>query len=464
MKQFVKHILPVLALWAALSCTQQNPDAPAVKMRAVSFCPGVEDTESRTVLDGNTVQWEAGDAICVWDGVQQNKFVRSSGASFTGEIAEEPTALYAYYPELEVNTDTQAVLKTSDETPTFTTFLPSFQRLRPNSVSQGALMTACKPTLDGDNLYGQMQILCSFIKFTIGDAENSKVTKVRFTGLSGKFLSGRCNLVFGDTSIDLETLSENNYVECAPASGACFQNGTYYVTTLPYNHQGFTISVTTEDGKVYEYTKTGWVKLFKNQVVYVGQVDSKIATAGGLTEKYSILVDFINNTGITGVPASAGTATMSVPVNETSYDFPIKGLYGTVGNYLTFNGGSTKDAYVETPALEGKTLKEAVVTWIGYKGGNGNAVWIKDASANYSGKYFTNKAIDGTTKKTYAIPVIGGNNSYPFRVSHVFVLGTNSRGESAQQSLGTPAANASYKIWQGDQINSRVEQIQLIYE
>lgn len=458
-----KYIAAVLLIPAALACSKKVPDRPIPEgMQEVVVRVTVEDSETRSVLDGREVLWETGDAICVWDGTQQNTLSKY-GDDFSGTIAESPTELCAFYPQLGNNAPT-AVVKTDDEDPTFVTFLPSFQRLRPNSVSQGALMSACRPVLSGGALWGEMKIQCSFIKFTIGDAANHPVTKVRFSNTAA-YLSGRCKLEFGESAMSLTTMSENHYVECGPASGAYFANGTYYVTVLPGSlSSGMTITVTTLDGEIYEYTTAEPITLGRNRVAFMGQVDSKIAAGDGLTAKYSIMIDFVNNSGISGWCAdNKSSGTLSVPVNGTSYSFPCYALYNPSRHFLGNSG------YIVTPALFGKTLKQIVVTYKGDSSVGTMGMYIRkeDRSGGLSGFYYTTRNTPdlSNAEKWYTVPAIAQSLSRAMCVSHIFNLGNKqSDGEKSRAIDGSVTDNTSYSIFQTSSSISCMDQIQLIYE
>ena len=466
MKRIFNAMLCMSAI-VAVSCTKSyEPEViGSPKMIKVSF----EEPDVKSSIDGKKVLWEDNDAILIYDGSKQNAFLYNSGGAFDGEITKGSKQFYAVYPELALKStrsDSPILVSSSNDIVKFTTFLPSYQKVRKNSVSQGAIISACQPTLEGDKLSGTMQTLNGFLKFTIADAENSKIAKVRFTA-GTKYMSGRCQVVFGTTkdqtadSLYISTdqsVAENTYVECGPETGRTFENGTYYVSVLPYNYQGMTITLTTVDGKIYEYSTGSWVKPQRNTVQDLGTIDAGIVSGTGLTTKTSILVDFTTNANITNLESTGGTATIAA--NGTSYEVKTNALY------LKDNRvGYIQSGYMETPALENKMLKNVIVTFEGALDSNCkfkmDVAKSSDRKAGLlTGLYYGSNSVQGDNGTTYALPMLGVSKHLYW--SHNFVLGKQSGGETSQ-SIGTPAVNTSYYIV-NRVATAQIAFIELIYE
>lgn len=481
----MKKVLNIFALTTitiVLSACQKEEGTTPVNNGPKKIHVTFSDLATKSALGGDSgkdVLWETGDAICIYDGIAQNKFTYTSGNSFDGEVAED-AEYFAYYPDLQ--SQNQSVAKTSDDPLIFITYLPSYQKVRPNSIFQGAIISACKPELNGDQLTGVMQNLTSFIKFTISDATNNPISKIRFsTPGNSRFMSGQCKLVFDEGNISLSTdsykdksystyIHENSYVECGPASGDSFSNGTYYVSVLPANVPDLTITLYAKNGKVYEYAASSVVNFVRNEVFNVGTIDSKIASEGGLTGKLSIMVDFVNQ-HVSGCPTSADDAVhpITVSANGTTYSMSTYNFYVKANqtDIAYFASNSGKKAYLQTPAMEGKTLKEVTVTWRGHGLNSSAQASIKSVAddAYYSGIYYCNKQIDRTNNQKYfTLPVIGGGAAKPLYVSHRFVLGKVSFGENSGGNTA-PAENTSYILkGQGTSLTSLVEYIHLVYE
>ena len=451
----------------AVSCTKSyEPEViGSPKMIKVSF----EEPDVKSSIDGKKVLWEEKDAILIYDGAKQNAFLFNSGGSFDGEITEGSTEFYALYPELALRSDrgsTTIMVSSSESDVKFTTYLPSYQKVRPNSVSQGAIISACQPTLEGDKLSGSMKTLNGFLKFTIADAENSKIAKVRFTAGS-KYMSGRCQVVFGttkDQSADSLYIStdasvvENTYVECGPETGRTFENGTYYVSVLPYNYQGMTITLTTVDGKIYEYSTGSWVKPQRNTVQDLGTIDAGIVSGTGLTTKTSILVDFTTNANVQNLISDGGTATITA--NGTTYEVATKALY------LKDNRvGYMQNGYMQTPVLADMILKNVIVTFEGALDSNCKfkmdvATTSDRKSGLLTGLYYGSNSVQGGNGTTYALPMLGVSKHLYW--SHNFVLGRQSGGETSQTII-SPAKNTSYYIV-NRVATAQIAFIELIYE
>lgn len=451
----------------AVSCTKGfEPEGP--KMIKVSF----EDAETKSIIDGEKVRWEENDAIMIYDGSKQNGFAyNAETGSFDGAITEGSTKFYALYPELAFRSDravSPIMVASSADAVTFTTFLPSYQKVRANSVSQGAIISACLPTLEGDKLSGSMKIMNGFLKFTIADAENSRIAKVRFTAGS-KFMSGRCQMVFGTTKdksadslyVEINTdkfTSENNYVECGPETGRTFENGTYYVSVLPYGYKGMTITLTTVDGKIYEYSTDSWVKPLRNTVLDLGTIDAGVASGTGLTTKTSILVDFTSNANIENLVSAGGTATIAA--NGTSYNVATKALY-LKNNRVAY----MQKGYMQIPALTDKILKNVIVTFEGALGSNCkfkmDVADSPERTGLLTGLYCGTNSVTGENGKTYALPMLGVSERLYW--SHNFVLGIKKTGGEIEQTITNPEANTSYYIVNRD-ATGQISFIEFIYE
>lgn len=465
MKRIFNAMLCMSAI-VAVSCTKsyEQEVSGSPKMIKVSF----EEPDVKSSIDGKKVLWEEKDAILIYDGAKQNAFLFNSGGSFDGEITEGSTKFFALYPELALRSDrasTTIMVSSSESDVKFTTYLPSYQKVRPNSVSQGAIISACQPTLEGDKLSGSMKTLNGFLKFTIADAENSKIAKVRFTAGS-KYMSGRCQVVFGTTkdqsadSLYISTdasVKENTYVECGPETGRTFENGTYYVSVLPYNYLGMTITLTTVDGKIYEYSTGSWVKPQRNTVLDLGTIDAGVASGTGLTTKTSILVDFTSNANITNLTSAGGTATIAA--NGTSYNVATNALY------LKDNRvGYIQSGYMQTPALKDMILKNVIVTFEGAL--DSNCKFKMDVATTsgraklLTGLYYGSNSVSGGNGSTYALPMLGVSKHLYW--SHNYVLGKQSGGETSQTII-SPEVNTTYYIV-NRVATAQIAYIELIYE
>lgn len=473
MKQTLIYLLA--AVIAVAGCTKEtpaassDPETPAVpeetpeeneesEENASDVYTFTASTQTRSSLDGKAVVWQEKDYLSIYDASGNNNgFTFDSEDVFTGTLADAEGPFYAVYPNLK-SEDIDATYFTADAdagTVAVTTFLPSFQLAEKDSFTQGANVSACSPVLDEatNRLSGTMMNLCGYIKFTVG--EGSGISRIRFS--SNRKLSGKCTVEFdaeGNPSISGQ---ENKFVYCGTNGGGAMDAGTYVVTAFPTSGTAtLTVTVTTTDGEVYERTSEN-AKIIRNEYLDLGDIVTNVMTAEYLTDYTSILVNFTKNAHNTDL-AESPESSINVTFNGKSYAMDYSSMTYSSYGYAQF----AKGAYVITPAIEGKTLKDVVVSWRSHaKNGFANMV-IKTADSdakNVTGVYKAAKS--GVNEKlTYALPTM---NNVVLRASHIFSPYVKNDGESAVTFTETAQANTSYKLIT-TQGTSCVEYIELIYK
>lgn len=234
-----KCFIPFLILGISLlySCTEEAEEIIAEEDEAIvdeapSNVEKVEmefkagnDAVSRTILTtDNAVNWEAGDAISLFDPDSNNKFTTSSsGASvtFTGSAQDNQDTYYALYPY-----DAEATISGS----IITTTLPAEQTAREGSFDKMLNPSVAK---SGNDKILKFKNACAVVKFTLGSVPDGKnIVKAMFRGNNGESLAGPIQI---DASS--ETPVANVQTDFAGTevtlSGEFTSGKTYYFVTVP---------------------------------------------------------------------------------------------------------------------------------------------------------------------------------------------------------------------------------------
>ena len=224
-----KYFIPFLILGTSMlySCTKEeiisdinSSSAEKVKME---FKAGV-DAMSRTVLTTNNfVEWEAGDAISLFDSNGNNKFTTSTGGSsvtFTGSAQNNLEIYYALYPY-----NANAAISGSVVTTTLPAEQVSFEGSFANMLNPSVAKSGSDKTLAFKNV-------CALVKFTLQYTGNNNITKVKFRGNNGEALAGTIHI--DALSATPSATVEAEFAETEVTLSGEFTSGkTYYFVTAP---------------------------------------------------------------------------------------------------------------------------------------------------------------------------------------------------------------------------------------
>lgn len=223
------------------------------------------DAVSRTILTtDNAVNWEAGDAISLFDPDSNNKFTTSSsGASvtFTGSAQDNQDTYYALYPY-----DAEATISGS----IITTTLPAEQTAREGSFDKMLNPSVAK---SGNDKILKFKNACAVVKFTLGSVPDSKnIVKAMFRGNNGEALAGPIQI---DAS--LATPVANVQTDFAGTevtlSGEFTSGKTYYFVTVPTElSQGLTLTFYDDSGNEWKRIGTNKSKLSAGRILNLGTI------------------------------------------------------------------------------------------------------------------------------------------------------------------------------------------------
>lgn len=246
------------------SCSKEVDDevSGTIKVR-MEFRAGI-DAVSRTVLtENNKVEWEADDAISLFDSDSNNKFTTStSGPSvtFTGTAQGNLETYYALYPYNE-----NATISGSEITTTLsaeqTALAGSFAKmLNPSVAKSGA-----------DKLLN-FKNACAVVKFTLG-AGVTNVVKAMFRGNDGEALAGTLKIDVSD-SAPVTTVETGEGTGVTLTSSGGFVTGTdYYFVVAPVElKNGLTLVLYDSDGNEWKRRSGNTVALTAGHILNLGNI------------------------------------------------------------------------------------------------------------------------------------------------------------------------------------------------
>ena len=240
--------------------TDSSLNAGKVKME---FKAGI-DAVSRTVLTtGNAVEWEADDAISLFDPDSNNKFTTSTGGqsvTFTGSAKDNQDIYYALYPY-----DGKATI--SDNV--ITTTLPAEQTARAGSFAKMLNPSVAK---SGSDKTLEFKNTCAVVKFTLQYTGSNNITKVMFRGNDGEVLAGPIQI---DASADIPVATvQTDFAGTEVTLNGVFTSGeTYYFVTAPAElSSGLTITFYDNSGNEWEKVGQKATTLTASRILNLGEV------------------------------------------------------------------------------------------------------------------------------------------------------------------------------------------------
>lgn len=383
-------------------CTKEMSTGGSEKLEQMSF---IASNDSRTtLLSDDSVVWNAGDAISIFDGSANRQFTTSeSGAScmFTGEASQAETYVAMYPYNADASYKDGKIL----------TVIPRTQKAVKGSFGSGANVSIA--SFSGNSF--SMKNIGGLIEFTITSSEYSSI---ELRGNNNERLAGKSYLSFdtvtGDPVVENYGKAEQyGSIEIVPDGADVLEAGTYYVAVLPVTfNKGLKFTFTRKsDGKCAEVSVTDKIEVGRAAISGMGTIDSgKLnwdlalhisildhPTAGTINWPFVVDEDHpkpINTGADDGKWKETRTPLKTL---DGGYDFYIYGgtnvrLISTNGQGLKF--GSTADDYLEFPVIAGYGLSKVVITSGNYNGTNSVTLHIEKVSDSSTvGDSWTNQTV-----------------------------------------------------------------------
>lgn len=303
----INLVLAVLAFFAAASCSHEEYNSiidketagPADVLVPLSLSTG---EMTKTSLAGGSVNWTADDEIAVFDIVNYaNRFsatsVAGSSAVFEGFVGEGTTDFYAVYPyTLAKSADASSIIVTlpAGQTSAGGTFAEEHNI----SVAHG-VKTVGEESVDGINFKN----VCGLIQFTVPQ----RIAAVK----SVSFKAENRDLA-GDLSIsksDLKVTEVANGSNTVKMTGDFAAGSTFYFVVAPGEVNGFSITVTAQNGATYSKTSAKNFTVEAGAMKNLGVIDFKAEPAA--------VAEHIYENGV--LSGTKVTLTLGVPAGMEAY-------------------------------------------------------------------------------------------------------------------------------------------------
>jgi len=280
----INIILAALAMTAAFSCSYEEPYvAPETDGTTPSevLVPLILSTGemTRTSLDGTSVKWTADDHIAVYDNVNYaNDFaatsVDGSSAVFEGFVGEGTTDFYAVYP--------YSCAKGIDAS-NITVTLPSAQTSAAGTFAEEHNISVAHgvKTPGEENVSGiKFDNVCGLIQFTVPK---------RISAVKNVSFKAENRALAGDLSVsksELKVVSVANGSNTVNMTGNFAAGSTFYFVVAPGEVDGFSITVTAQNGATYSKTSTKSFTVEAAAMKNLGEIDFKAEPSAEAVHTY----------------------------------------------------------------------------------------------------------------------------------------------------------------------------------
>ena len=280
----INIILAALAMTAAFSCSYEEPYvAPETDGTTPSevLVPLILSTGemTRTSLDGTSVKWTADDHIAVYDNVNYaNDFaatsVDGSSAVFEGLVGEGTTDFYAVYP--------YSCAKGIDAS-NITVTLPSAQTSAAGTFAEEHNISVAHgvKTPGEENVSGiKFDNVCGLIQFTVPK---------RISAVKNVSFKAENRALAGDLSVsksELKVVSVANGSNTVNMTGNFAAGSTFYFVVAPGEVDGFSITVTAQNGATYSKTSTKSFTVEAAAMKNLGEIDFKAEPSAEAVHTY----------------------------------------------------------------------------------------------------------------------------------------------------------------------------------
>ena len=251
MKKYILPFMSIAMLMAMASCSSSDDEVAEIKEESklvpMTFTATQEsNVGTRAALNGNSVDWQTGDEISIFDGAGNQQFTLTGDVKdgeFSGTASSEATQFTAVYPytdgaQLESDGIVNGITLPAVQTATAGSFDPN-----------AALMMAVSTTDKKYNL--DFKNAVSLVKITTEFACKSIVLSAN-ENIAG---TGKLTYNSGAPSITFES-NQSQTVTLKPATdGGEIAAGTYYIAISPQTLTGFSISFHASD-EYCVYTRT----------------------------------------------------------------------------------------------------------------------------------------------------------------------------------------------------------------
>ncbi len=267
----------LLSIVALASCEREaRDDSPEVPTRKTKISFSAQgEPETAAYLDFSqtpNVRWSDDDLIAVFDGTAKNQFSIDEGtntggsATFSGEVTEGFTNLYAVYPYSAANALSGSSLSVT---------VPAIQTVSSTAKVDPAAIVSVGQVSNGTIEFKQV---CGLLKFTINSSGISEVV------IHGNKLAGTATVATSGV-LSSVTAGENEIV--VRSADGTFASGNYFVAVLPGTTPAevFTVTFVESSGLAHEKTVPMALTIARKGGGAIGAVDNTYTTCRHITNK-----------------------------------------------------------------------------------------------------------------------------------------------------------------------------------
>lgn len=374
----LRYLFCAAAVIAAFSCNKEMqepeivPEKNETELIPLTFTATTPDT--RTTLDGMSINWLSTDKISVFDGRGVNNCFETTGSGktvhFSGTVTQTAENYFALYPYNADATRFGLSVKTT---------LPATQTLVKGTFADGLNINAAT---SADNTTFYFKNVLSVAKFTLDASKlgGKTIKTVKFS--SGASLAGDVSILYSNEGITASAGDNTvNEITMQNANGTGLEDGTYYFVVLPNTSRAITMTFEATDGCTASISATLNSDFVANTIKNLG-------TVGGLvwTNKYSIV--FGNNVNSAN-PISGTTKASTVISSGTDYvttqPFTVEGnaYYGDTKTCIRLGKTSAISATLSIDLADaGKvSVKQIIINCKQYNSSHAGTLSVNGATA-----------------------------------------------------------------------------------
>ena len=289
MKKYLFSIVVLLAIAAA--CTKEETLNEGSNLEGIEYnhsAPVFKASvgETKAVLEGNKVKWEATDHISVWNGTQTADY-STTGTGYSADFttsdefgsAGSYVAIYPY--------DGSAVFSAGS----VTTTLPAAQTATDAGFDPAAHIAVASSTTTSLSFHNAV----AYVKFTV-PAGMDDLTSVSFKGNNSEKVAGACSVNTGTYALTA-TGSET-----ATLSGTFTEGTTYYLAVAPQAYSaGYTVTITRTSGTYEMVSKATSITFERSAARDLGNLwDGTIVLEGSALAATTEMTKVVSD--LTGTP------------------------------------------------------------------------------------------------------------------------------------------------------------------
>ena len=284
------------------------------------------NTRTSLLEDGRTVVWNEGDAVAVYDyATPKRKFVAeiTEGTTrFKGNITPKYSEFIAAYPYEQA--------AENDMSNKIVMYLPNEQTAVEGGFGPNLNLSVAKGerNVDGSPSQVSFRNVCQLFKLGIPAYISNRIAKIEFS--TTQAIAGELIVDYSDYDPIVATNAQGaQSIDLLPPTGSnAFAEGTYYIVIAPVEVEGFTLTFTDTEGKVYTQHSNSTVGGTSGFIYNLGNMD--------LVDKPVVTSNHVYTDGV----LQGTTLNFTAPVPDREWSAVVKNAQGATVRTLTSAAGT----------------------------------------------------------------------------------------------------------------------------